>query len=138
MPQRDPVEDIRRPYERVKDVTVVLYIILWNRGHDGYLWVYPSVVINIAPGSGNINTTIQTPNGGFVTVALSRSGYLFDVDDGWLNSNVRLIFYVSLECVRDTYRPSCFSIWQQHLSQLFRAHYPIPSDTFPKKSGHLS
>ena len=66
MPQRDPVEDIRRPYERVKDVTVVLYIILWNRGHDGYLWVYPSVVINIAPGSGNINTTIQTPDGGFL------------------------------------------------------------------------
>ena len=70
---------------------------LWVWASDGSQWVYFSAVINILPRSGNINTTIQTPDGEVVPVTMSRSGHLFAVEDGWLNSGVPLIRCVSTE-----------------------------------------
>ena len=55
------------------------------------------MVINILPVSGNINTTIQTPDGEVVPVNVSWSGRLLEVDGGWLNSGVCPIFCISPE-----------------------------------------
>ena len=37
-------------------------------------------------------------------VAVSRSDCFLEVDNGWLNSGVRLILYFIPECVSNTYR----------------------------------
>ena len=47
--------------------------------------------MNIPPGSGNTNTTIQNIEGEVVYFTVSRSGCLFEVDDGWLIIEVRPI-----------------------------------------------
>ena len=88
---------------------VVFSVIIWDDGQDGSLWVHPSTVINIPPGSGKINTNIQTPHGEVVMVNVSLSGRLIEVDYHWLNIVVRKILCVSPECVRNTYRPSYLS-----------------------------
>ena len=92
------------------------------------MWVHPSAVIKIPVGSGNINTTIQTINREVVPTIVSCSGSLIEVDSSWLTSGVHPILFVNTECVCDTYRPSYFS----------SACYPIPSETFSKRSGHKS
>ena len=97
MPQRDPVGKIRRLSDRVEDVAVVLYVRLWDSGHDGSLWCHLSAIINILPISGNINNTIQTPDGEVVPVTVSQSGSFLEVDDGWLNSGVYPFFCVRPE-----------------------------------------
>ena len=56
------------------------------------------------PGSGNISTTIQTPEGGVVLITVYRSGRLFEVVDDWINNGVRSILCVSSEWVCNTYR----------------------------------
>ena len=137
MPRQAHAGKIRRLSDRVQNIAVVCSVILWHCGCDGFLWFHPSAVINILPGSGNINTTIQNPDGEVVPVTVSRSGCLLEVDDGWLNSGVCPIWCVSTDCVNNTYRPSYFSSWQQDLGLLFCACHPIPSDTFPKRSGQL-
>ena len=136
MSRQDPLGNTQHPTDRVKYVTVVRSVRLWYRGCNGSLWVHPSTVINILPGSGNINTTIQTHNGGVVPVTVSQSSRLFEVDDAWLNSGVRMILCVSPECVCDTYRPYYFSSRKHDLSQLFRTYHPITSETFSEQSGH--
>ena len=60
IPQISPVGQIRRPYYGVKYVTVYCTVRLRDRGHNGFLWVHPNVVINIPPVYGKISTTIQT------------------------------------------------------------------------------
>ena len=116
MPLRDPVGKIQSLDDRVKGVTVICSVRLWDRGHDGSMWVHPSVVINIPPVSWNINTTIQTPDGEVVPITVSRYVRLLEVDDGWLNSGARPILCVSPEWVHNTYRPSYLSSWKQYLS----------------------
>ena len=74
MPPQSPVGNIKRLADQVKYFTVVCSVILWDRGHDGSLWVHPRTVINITHGSGNINTTIQTPDGEVVPTTVYRSG----------------------------------------------------------------
>ena len=61
MLQGSPVGYIQRPDDWVEYVAVSCTFLLWDCGHDGSLWVHASAVINIMPGSGNINTTIQAP-----------------------------------------------------------------------------
>ena len=73
-----------------------------------------------------------------VPVNVSWSDLLLEVDDGWLNSVVCKIRCVSPACVRNTYRPSYFSSCQHNLRRLLCDQHPIPSDTFPKRSGHSS
>ena len=63
MPRQLPVGYIRRPADQFEDVTVARSVRLYYCGHDGSLWVHPSAVINILPGSGNISTIIQIPEG---------------------------------------------------------------------------
>ena len=138
MPRRAPVVKILHPADQVKDVSVVRSVRMWDCGQYGYLWVHPSAVINILPGNGNINTTIQIPYREVVLVTVSRSGRLIEVEDGWLNSCVIPIFCVSPERVCDTYRPSYFSSRKQDFSRLFHACNLIPSYTFLKRSDHLS
>ena len=53
--------NIRQFYKKVEGITVVCTVGLCESDHDGSLWVHPSAVINIMPGSRNISTTIQTP-----------------------------------------------------------------------------
>ena len=137
MPRQSPTGKIWSPAGLFKDVAVVLSIRLWDHGHDGYLWVHPSAVINIPPRYGNINTTIKTIDGKVFTVTLSWYGRLLEVDDGWLNSGFLHIHCVSPEWVSNTYIPSYFSSWQQDLTWLFRTRHPIPIDTFSKRSAHL-
>ena len=50
------------------------------------LWCHLSAVINIPPGSGNTNTTIETTDGEVIPVILSQSGSLLEADDGWITS----------------------------------------------------
>ena len=83
---RAPVGDIRRPYDRVEDVTVVLSVRLWDLGIDRSLWVHTSAVINITPVSGNINTIILTFDGVVIPANMSRSGSLLEVDNVLLNN----------------------------------------------------
>ena len=109
MPRREPAVRTRSPDERVEYVAVVISVKLCDRGNNGSLWVHLSAVINILSGSGNIDTTIQTPHGEVVMVNVSLSGRLIEVDDHWLNIVVRKILCVSPECVRNTYRPSYLS-----------------------------
>ena len=135
MPCQDPVRDIRRTDDHFKDVAVFCSVRPWDTGHDGSLWVHTSWVINIPTRSGNINTTIQTPNGEVVLVTVSWSGRSLEVKNGWLNSGVQPIFCVSPKCFHNIYRPSYLSSWQQDLSKFFATWNPIPSDTFPKQSG---
>ena len=94
-----PVGKIQRPSDGVKYVAVAHTVKIWDCGHNGPLWVYPSVVVNIKPGSGNISTTIQTPEGEVVLITVSRYGCLVRVKDGCLDSGVRPILYVSPERV---------------------------------------
>ena len=82
MPQRDPVVNIQRLYDQVKDVAVVCYVIIWESGHNGSLWVHPIAVINILTKYGNFNKTIQTIYGEVVPVTVSWYGCLLEVDDG--------------------------------------------------------
>ena len=82
MPRQDPVGEMKCLADRVKDVAIFFSDGLWDRGHDGSLWFHHIVIINIPPGSGNINTTIQNPDGEVVLVIVSRSGYLLDVEGG--------------------------------------------------------
>ena len=56
-----PVGNTQGPDDGVKGATVARIFRLWNRGHNGSLWIHPSVVINIPPGSGEISTTLQNP-----------------------------------------------------------------------------
>ena len=63
------------------------------------LWVHPSTVINILPGYGNINTTIQTSDVEVVLVTVSRSGCLLELDYGWLIIGARPIYCFGRECV---------------------------------------
>ena len=81
MPHRYPVYGIRHTADQVEDLAVVCYVRLWDRDQDGYLWVHPSVVINITPGSGNISTNIQTTKGKVVLITVSCYGLLVDVVD---------------------------------------------------------
>ena len=104
MPQQTPVGKIRRPSDRVKDVSVARTVRLLDCRTDGSLWVHPSAVINILPVSGNISTTIQNTDVGVVAMTVSRSVCLVVVDGGWLNLGVRPIRYVSPEWVRYTYQ----------------------------------
>ena len=90
-PRQAPVGDIWRLYDTFKDVVVVISIRLWDCGHYGSLWVHTSAVINILPGYGNINATIQTLEGEVVSITLSRYICLPELEDVWLNSGVRQI-----------------------------------------------
>ena len=63
MPRKLPVGEIQHPDDEVKNVAVDCTVILWDRSHNGSLWVYTSTVINISPGSGNISTIIQSTKG---------------------------------------------------------------------------
>ena len=82
MSRRSLVGEIRCPAARVKYVAVSYTVRLWDSGHNGYLWVHPSVVINISSGSGNISTTIQTFEGKAVSIAVSWYGWFVGVDNG--------------------------------------------------------
>ena len=93
------VGDTRHTYDSVKDVAVACTVRLWDHGHNGSLWVYPSAVINILLGPGNISTTIQTPKGEVVIINVYLYGCLVVVEDVWLNIGVRLILCVSPEWV---------------------------------------
>ena len=99
MQRQAPVGAIRRLDDQVEYDTVVHYVRLWDRGHDGSLWVHPSEVINIPPVYGNINTTIQTPDGEVFLFTLSLSGRFLEVYTFCLNSGFCPIFCVSPECV---------------------------------------
>ena len=138
MPGRSHVGKICHPYEWVKYVAVACSVRLWDRGHSGSLWVHPSALINIMPGSGNINTTIQNPKGWVFPITVSRYGWLVEVDDGWLNIGARPILCVGPEWVcnayQEFYRSSFFSR-QRDLIWLFHTSNQINSDTFPKRSG---
>ena len=137
MPQQSPVGDIWSPSYRIEDVAVALTVRLWDRGNDMSLWVHPSSVINIAPIYGNISTNIQTPEEEVVPITVSRSGFLFGLDDGWLNIRIHPIFCVIPEWVCDIYqefyRPSYFSR-QRYPSRLFCTRHQILNDIFPKQS----
>ena len=91
MIRQSPVGDILLPSDRVKDVAIVCSVRLWYHGHDGYLWFHPSAVINIPTGSGNISTTIQTPEGEVVPITVSWSSLLVEVENFWLNSGFHTI-----------------------------------------------
>ena len=97
IPQKSPICDIRSSDERIKYFKVACTVRIWDRGHDGSLWVHPSAVINIPLGSGNISTTIQTPKGEVVPVTVYRYSCLVWVDDDWLNCGVCQIFCVNPE-----------------------------------------
>ena len=117
---------------------MLLLVVLLNSGimvMMGNLWVHPSAVINVPPGSGNINTTIQTPKEEVVPVTVSRSSHFLEVEYGWLNRGVHPIHCVRPDCVCDTYRLSYFSI-QKYLNRFFCACHPIPSDNFTQRIGH--
>ena len=88
MRRRAPVCKIERLSDQVEDVSVAHPVRLWYLGHNWFLWVHTSAVINNLPIYGNINTTIQTVNGEVVLVTVSRSIHLLDVDDDWLNIKV--------------------------------------------------
>ena len=97
MPRKDPVGEIHSLADQVKDVTVVFSIRLWDFGQNELLWFHPSAVIYIPPGYRNINTTIQAPNGEGVWFNVSQSVGFLEVENGWLGSGIRPIFYVSPE-----------------------------------------
>ena len=103
MPQRYPLGNIRRTYDKVKDVAAICSVRLWDHGHDGFLWVHPIAVINIPSGSGNISNNIQNPKGEVVPITVSQYGRLVEVGDGWLNSGVHKILCVSPEWVSNTH-----------------------------------
>ena len=86
MQQRVPLGGIRRLCDGVKDVKNSCTVSLWDCGSDGSLWVHPSVVINITPGSytSNISTTMQNPEGGLFLITIYPSGHLVGVGNGWL------------------------------------------------------
>ena len=132
MPIQAPVGNIRSPDDQLEDVAVVFYVRLWDCGHNGYLWDHYYAVININPVSGNISTTIQTPEGEMVPITVSRSVQLIEVEDGWLNRGVCTIFCVSPEWVCNNhqvfYIPYYFSIQQRYLSRLFRTRHTILSE----------
>ena len=104
MPRQNPVDKIRRPDERFKDVAIDHSVRLWDCGHNGSLWVHPSAVISTPHGYGNIITTIQTSKGELVPITMYRYGHLVGVENSWLNIGFRPIRYVSPEWVCDTYR----------------------------------
>ena len=107
MPQKYPVGKIRSTSDQINDVAVIFSVRIWYCGHNGFLSVHHSAVIYIPPISGDINTTIQNPDGELVLVILLRSGFLLEVYDGWWTSGVRPIFYDS---------PDTFTKWSGHLS----------------------
>ena len=82
MPLRSALGNIWRHVDWVGNIAVVCSIRIWDRSHVGSLWVHPSAVINIPPGSGNINTNIQTPYGEVVLITVYRSGSLFEMEYG--------------------------------------------------------
>ena len=133
MPSQSPERNIWILADQVKYIAVSKPVRLWDHGHYGYLWVHPSAVINIPPGSSNINTIIQTTNGEVVLVIVSHSGCLLEMDCGWLNSVVCPIICVDPGYVRNTYRPSYLSSRQQDFGWLFRSHHLIARDNLPSR-----
>ena len=107
MPRQAHAGKIRRLSDRVQNIAVVCSVILWHCGCDGFLWFHPSAVINILPGSGNINTTIQNPDGEVVLVLLSWYSHLLEVDYGWLTSGILTSYCFS---------PENFPKWRGYLS----------------------
>ena len=61
-------------YNTVEYAAVVQSVRLWDCGRGYSLWVHPSAVINIMLGSGDINITIQTPDGEVVLFNVSQFG----------------------------------------------------------------
>ena len=74
MPRQALVRKILSPHDQVEDVAVVCSARFWDCGHNGSLWINPSAVINVLSVPGNINTTIQTPDGEVVPITVSWSG----------------------------------------------------------------
>ena len=128
---------IDRPSDRMYVRTIPLSRCIDR--HSCYtLWVHPSAVINIPPGSSSlsISTTIQTTEGGVVPITVSLSVRLVGVDDGWLNSSVVPICSMSPEEVRDSYRDVFRPYYlsrKRYLSSLF--HNNIPRCKSPKRRG---
>ena len=106
MPWRAPVGDIQIPYDGAEDVKAPCTVSLWDYYSNGYLWVHPSVVINIPPiySASNISTTIQNSEGEVTPITVSPHVCLVGVDYGWLNSWVVPTSSVSHEGVHDFYR----------------------------------
>ena len=94
MPRQPPVGEILNLADEVKYVAVVR---LCDCGLDFLLSVHHSAVINILPGSGNINTTIKTPDGEVLLVTVSQSGHFLEENNYWLNSGVYPIHFISPE-----------------------------------------
>ena len=114
MQRRDPVGEILRPTDGVKDSAVSCIVSIWDYSSDRPLRVHPSAVINILPVSSalKISTTLQIPEGGVVLITMSSSSQLVGVGNGWLNSWVVPTRSVSPEGVHDSFRelsrPSSF------------------------------
>ena len=138
MPWENPVRNIWRSAYGVEYVAVYCTVRLWDRGHNGSLWVHPSTVINIFTESGNISTTTQIPDRVLVPITVSRSCLLVVVYNGWLNiggpSNSMCESRMGSRYLPRIYRPSYFSR-QRDLQQLFHTRHHIPCDIFPKQSG---
>ena len=95
MPWRSPVGNIRLPSGGAKDVTVACNVRLWDRGHDGSLWVHPSAVINIPLGSGNISTIIQNSDGGYYwSLCPGPVAWLKWTTVGWIVGSVQFSVWV--------------------------------------------
>ena len=123
MPRHATVEDIQHHSDGVKYTAVARTVSLWYSGSNGSLWVHPSAVINIRPGSSafNIITDIQTPKGGVFSINASPFFSFVGLGDGWLNCWFVMICSVSPEGVRNCYqelfRPSSFD-WKLYMSRL--------------------
>ena len=85
MPQHASVSKILRLSDGVKYVKVPHTVSIRDYGSDGYLWIYPSAVINITPGSSdsNISNTLQTLKGEVILITVYPSGCLVGLGDGW-------------------------------------------------------
>ena len=86
MLQKSPVGEIQHLDDEFEYVVVACTARLWYCGHNGYLLVHISAVINILPGSVNISTTIRTPKLEVFPITLSHSGRLVVVGYGRFNS----------------------------------------------------
>ena len=113
MPLQAPLRKMRSPSYQVEYVAVDFSVIIWDHGQNGPLWVHPNTVINIPPGFGHINTTIQTLDREVVPITVSQSGLLLGVDNGWFNSGVSVILCVSPAWVCDIYIPFYLSSRKQ-------------------------
>ena len=102
MPQQVPVSEILHPPAREAPRTVNI----WDCGYYGYLWVHPSAVISILPGSPtlNISNTLQNNEVELVLITVPPSIHLVGVDYVWLNSWVVPTRSVTPEGVCDSYR----------------------------------